>query len=126
MQSNLANPPSAESLVAAESGLVAKVRERQRRFGEAWERTMRLAMELAGAPLAGELEVVWTDAEMRNPAQVADAAVKLSTIGVPSSALWEYVGATPQQIAQWTVEEAAAAIVAAATAPPATNGAAAT
>ena len=48
LQSNLANPPSAESLVAAESGLVAKVRERQRRFGEAWERALRLGFAISG------------------------------------------------------------------------------
>ena len=110
IQSSLANPPSAESLLAGESGLVAKVRERQRRFGESWEQTMRLAFALSNEPdFASDtrLEVVWTDAEMRNPAQVADAAVKLQSIGVPQEALWEYIGATPQQIADWTIENAA-------------------
>lgn len=114
MQSNLANPPTAESLVSSESGLVAKVRERQRRFGEAWERATTLALALAGVDAgdAGTLEVIWRDAEMRNPAQVADAATKLLTIGVPQRALWEYVGATPQQIAEWTLDTAAAELVA--------------
>ena len=111
LQSNLANPPSAESLVAAESGLVAKVRERQRRFGEAWERALALALAATGAE-PGVMEVVWQDAEMRNPAQVADAAVKLQTIGVPQRALWEYVGATPQQLNEWTLEAAAADLAA--------------
>ena len=122
MQSNLANPPTAESLVASESGLVAKVRERQRRFGEAWERTEALAFALSGAGEPPVLEVVWTDAEMRNPAQVADAAVKLSTIGVPQRALWEYVGATPQQIAEWTLDAAGAELVALATTPTPNGG----
>jgi hypothetical protein len=123
MQSNLANPPTAESLVSSESGLVAKVRERQRRFGEAWERATALELEATGAP-APALEVVWQDAEMRNPAQVADAATKLMTIGVPQRALFEYVGATPQQIAEWSLESAAAELVALATAPtPPSNGA---
>jgi hypothetical protein len=119
LQANLANPPSAESLVAAESGLVAKVRERQRRFGEAWERTIELCLA-AGGTERTTLEVVWQDAEMRNPAQVADAAVKLQTIGVPQRALWQYVGASPQQLAQWTIEAAAAQLAAAAAAPPLT------
>ena len=114
MQQNLANPPSAESLVAAESGLVAKVRERQRRFGKSWERAIRLGLSLAEGQVANGpvLEVVWADAEMRNPAQVADAAVKLQTVGVPQRAIWEYVGATPQQLAEWTVEAAAAELAA--------------
>ena len=119
IQSSLANPPSAESLIAAESGLVAKVRERQRRFGEAWERAVRLGAALAGDEQAAQdtqLEVVWADAEMRNPAQVADAAVKLQSVGVPQEALWEYVGASPQQITSWSLEAAAQAL----TAPPAT------
>lgn len=113
LQQSLANPPSAESLIAAESGLVAKVRERQRRFGEAWERAVRLAFLLVGAPAAEDtrLEVIWTDAEMRNPAQVADAATKLQTIGVPETALWEYVGASPEQIDAWRLEGAAAALL---------------
>jgi hypothetical protein len=114
MQANLANPPSAESLIAAESGLVAKVQERQRRFGEAWERTLRLAIALdtnTAAAEVGELEVTWQDAEMRNPAQVADAAVKLQSIGVPERALWAYVGATPQQIDAWALEQASAQLV---------------
>jgi Phage portal protein, SPP1 Gp6-like len=117
LQQNLANPPSAESLVASESGLVAKVEERQRRFGEAWERALRLGLELDGVETSGELETAWADAEMRNPAQVADAAVKLSTIGVPQRALWEYIGATPQQIQAWTLEAAGAELAAAAAAP---------
>jgi hypothetical protein len=111
LQQNLANPPSAESLVAAESGLVAKVRERQRRFGEAWERTLALALAASGQDPA-TMEVVWQDAEMRNPAQVADAAVKLQTVGVPQRAVWEYLGATPQQLNEWTLEAAAADLAA--------------
>ena len=108
MQSQLANPPSAESLIAGESGLVAKVRQRQSRFGEAWE--VALALALGGD--VEPVETIWRDAEMRNPAQVADAAVKLSSIGVPERALWEYIGATPQQIDAWAIQKAAADLVA--------------
>lgn len=118
IQTSLANPPSAESLIAGESGLVAKIVERQRRFGEAWERTLRLALDVSGQSV-DRLDVVWKDAEMRNPAQVADAAVKLQTIGVPQEALWEYVGATPQQVSAWSLEAAAAEL----TTPPAGDGA---
>ena len=122
LQSNLANPPSAESLIAAESGLVAKVRERQRRFGEAWERAIRIALALDSVEASGALSVVWQDAEMRNPAQVADAAVKLQAIGIPQRALWEYVGASPQQLQEWEVEAAGQELVAAASAQPSVSG----
>jgi hypothetical protein len=76
MQSNLANPPTAESLVSSESGLVAKVSASASADSvKAWERATALALAPGDAGVA--LEVVWQDAEMRNPAQVADAAVKL-------------------------------------------------
>jgi hypothetical protein len=120
LQQNLANPPSAESLVASESGLVAKVEQRQRRFGESWEQTVALCLRLSGEAEPGELEVVWQDAEMRNPAQVADAAVKLQAIGVPQRALWQYIGASPQQLAEWTIEAAAEELARAALPPPPT------
>lgn len=111
LQSELANPPSAESLIASESGLVAKVEQRQSRFGESWEAVLALALE-------GDVgvETIWKDAEMRNPAQVADAAVKLSSIGVPERALWEYIGATPQQIDSWAIDKAATDLLNAASA----------
>lgn len=112
LQSQLANPPTAESLVSSESGLVAKCRERQRRFGESWERTQSMSLVLSGSGEPPPIEVQWQDAEMRNPAQVADAATKLATIGVPQRALWEYIGATPQQVSQWTLEGAAQALLA--------------
>ena len=115
IQTSLANPPSAESLIAGESGLVAKVRERQRRFGEAWERALALALAIErGSADVPALAVIWADAEMRNPAQVADAAVKLQTIGVPQEALWRYIGATPTEVAEWSLEATAATLVEAA------------
>jgi len=118
LQQNLANPPSAESLVASESGLVAKVEQRQRRFGESWEEVIDLSLRLGGGSEPGGLEVVWADAEMRNPAQVADAAVKLQTIGMPQRALWQYIGASPQQVAEWTIEAAAEELARAPLPPP--------
>ena len=123
LSQNLANPPSAESLVAAESGLVAKVRDRQRQFGEAWEAVVRLGFGFGGADdWAADMaaEVDWIDAEMRNPAQVADAALKLSQIGVPIEALWAWIGASPQQVDEWRVLAAQQALFA-----PSSNGASA-
>ena len=123
MQSNLANPPTAESLVAAESGLVAKVRERQRRFGEAWERAAGARARADRRPSPASRSCGRTPrcgTRRRSPTPPS----KLQTIGVPQRALLEYVGATPQQIAEWTLEAAAAELVALATTPPAgPNGA---
>jgi hypothetical protein len=101
MQQNLANPPSAESLVASESGLVQKVRDRQRGYGESWEQVVRLAFLAAGdEPASRDLssEIIWRDPQIRHPSQVADAVVKYQQAGVPDEALWEYIGFSPQQI----------------------------
>lgn len=114
MQRNLANPPSAESLVASESGLVAKVEDHQSEYSDSWERVHWLAARFAGHDVAiDELDTQWMDAEKRNPAQVADAAVKLQTVGWPAPAVWAYTGATPEQIEEWKREAAAADLLSA-------------
>jgi hypothetical protein len=118
MQRNLANPPSAESLVASESGLASKVEDRQAQYGEAWEQAVTLQALMSGRPVdIEEVEVDWVNAERRNPAQTVDAAVKLQAVGVPQPAIWAYVGFTPQQVEEFTRESAAQLLLAAATAP---------
>jgi len=113
LMTDLVNPPSADSLVASESGLVAKVEDRQATFGQSWERVARLVMDslpdLAGAP-ASLPEIIWASPERRSPATVADALVKLQGIGVPEEALWTEWGATPSQIADWRVMRATEAL----------------
>lgn len=96
--------PSGESLKASETGLVSKVRRKQRVFGDAWEQAIRLAFLVEGDTKHAEdmdCETIWRNPETRSQAETVDAATKLSTIGVPEVALWEYIGATPQQIARW-------------------------
>ena len=99
--------PSGESLKATETGLVAKVRRKMLSFGEGWEEAMRIAFRIEGdndkADAVGA-EVIWANPESRIIGETVDAAVKLQTIGVPRPALWEWVGASPQQIARWKVE----------------------
>jgi hypothetical protein len=107
--------PSGDAIKSAETGLVAKVRRRMTSFGETWEEAMRLAFAVAGDDAKAATmtaETLWRDPESRSEGELVDAAVKLSTIGVPQVALWERIGATPQQIKRWRElqdEEAAAA-----------------
>ena len=99
--------PSGESLKATETGLVAKVRRKMLSFGEGWEETMRLAFAVEGDSAKAEevdAEVIWANPESRIVGETVDAATKLAAIGVPRPALWEYIGASPQQIARWKVE----------------------
>ncbi|MEQ4716079.1 phage portal protein [Nonomuraea sp. B19D2] len=93
-------PPSGANIKSAEAGLVAKVRQRQRTYGEAWEDVMRLAFAVRKDERqhAYQAETIWRDAEYRSEAEHIDALVKLHTLGVPKRQLWEDAGYTPQQI----------------------------
>lgn len=96
--------PSGESLKATETGLVAKVRERQRFFGEAWEETMRLAFAAEGNEAKSKewkAETIWRDPESRTESEHIDATMKKKAIGVPDQQLFEDMGYTPQQIARF-------------------------
>ncbi len=97
---------SADALTAAESGLVAKVAERQRFFGASLREVMRLEALAAGDVGRAEGlalgDVVWRDAQYRSDAQYADALTKYKAIGVPDEALWERIpGVTPDEIERW-------------------------
>jgi hypothetical protein len=106
--------PSGEALKAAETGLVAKVKRRQRFFGESWEEMLRLALLMQGDPRASDVscETLWQDPESRSDAQTADALVKLAQISVPSEMLWELSGFfSPQQIGQMRQQRADEALL---------------
>lgn len=91
-----------ETLKAAESGLVSKVRQRQRSYGEAFERVIGLARRAAGVGKPGEtIETIWRNPEFRTEGELVDALTKMSTLGVPREALWERWGATPLEIERW-------------------------
>lgn len=94
-----------ETLKASESGLVSKVRQRQRTAGEGFEDIARLARRAAG--LGGEdeaMETKWRNPEFRTEGEMTDALVKMSTLGVPQEALWERWGASQQEIQRWKAQ----------------------
>lgn len=95
--------PSGESLQSAETGLVAKVKSRQRPLGEGHEEVIRLAFAAVGDPRSRVInsEVKWGDAETRSRAQHVDALLKLKTLEVPLPQLWEDYGYSPTQIARF-------------------------
>lgn len=97
--------PSGESLKATETGLVAKVRSKQRHLGEPWEEVMRLAGTIADLPAladASSAETIWSDPESRTEAEHVDALGKLrQMLEVPKQQLWEDAGYSPQQIARF-------------------------
>ena len=100
VQSELANPPSADSLEASEVNLISKVRERQDAFGAGWEAVAAYSLRLLGDVRAdvSRIETIWKDPRSRSESQVLDAATKMAAIGVPQEAVWEYVGFSPTEI----------------------------
>ncbi|MFJ3084489.1 phage portal protein [Streptomyces halstedii] len=107
---------SGDALKAAETGLVAKVRDRQDELGEGWEAVMRLAFRVLGDEKkadAWDLETVWRDPESRTVSELADAAVKKGSAGVPWRQRMEDMGYTPSQISRMEIDRAADALNAA-------------
>lgn len=106
---------SGDALKAAETGLVSKVRDRQRNFGESWESVMRLAFAVLGdteRATAFDAETVWRDPESRSISELADAAVKTDAAGVPWRQRMEDMGYTPQEIDRMEIDRAADALLA--------------
>ncbi|MFD7776672.1 phage portal protein [Streptomyces sp. NPDC059753] len=104
---------SGDALKAAETGLVAKVKDRQAGFGESWENVMRLAFRVIGDTAKAEaydLETVWRDPESRTVSELADAAVKKSSAGVPWRQRMEDMGYTPSQISRMEIDRASDAM----------------
>ncbi|TXS08241.1 phage portal protein [Streptomyces sp. ms191] len=93
---------SGDALKAAESGLVSKVKQRQRPFGEAIEEVVRLYLRAAGDTRdLSAIEVIWHNPEFRTEGELVDALLKMSTLGVPHEALWERWGASQTEISMW-------------------------
>lgn len=91
-----------ETLKAAESGLISKVRQRFRTSGEGLEEVARLARQAAG--LGGEdesMETMWRNPEFRTEGELVDGLVKMSTLNVPDEALWGRWGASPLEVERW-------------------------
>ncbi|MFE5092080.1 phage portal protein [Streptomyces sp. NPDC056638] len=100
---NGSSSPSGESLISAEAGLVAKVRERMLHFGEAWERVIRLCFRVLKDSRmdAFTMETVWKDPEYRTEAQHVDALLKLHQLNVPEEFLWSSAGFSAAQISSF-------------------------
>lgn len=92
---------SGESIKAAESGLVSRVRRMMIHFGDAWEQVMRHVGMVAdddGLANAADLETVWANPEIRTDSALADSVGKKADIGVTWRQCMEDLGYSPQQI----------------------------
>jgi len=109
----LGEPPSGESLKSQETGLVSKARDRQVRFGNAWEDVLQigLALQVAfgnGTAESGHIEAQWRDPETRNE-EAHNRALKLKAeLGIPTRQLWSEMGYNDEQIEKMEAEQAEA------------------
>lgn len=97
---------AADALTAAESGLVAKAKDKQTYYGADVREIMRLEALASGEPARAESiamgKVLWRDAQYRSEAQYADALTKYKAIGVPDEALWRMMpDVEPEQVEDW-------------------------
>jgi hypothetical protein len=95
---------SGDALKAAETGLVSKVKRKQIDFSDSWEEAIRLALKLKGTAEPAKVmnaETIWRDPEYRSEGEQVDAAIKLRALAIPLEALWERIGASPQQVEDW-------------------------
>lgn len=94
---------SADALLAAETGLVKRVSEKMLWFGQGLREAFGLICLAQGnegkSKDARAGSVLWADAESRSNAQLADALVKLKTIGFPFEWLALRYGLTPSEVA---------------------------
>jgi hypothetical protein len=109
---------SAEALLAADTTLAKKVKDRQTLFGEAWEQVFRLAGVAAGDETVAndtDAQIWWRDTDPRSIAQQVDALGKMATmLNIPPSALWEKVpDTTGADLMLWRTEAAKAKLQAA-------------
>lgn len=95
------NPASADALRASEASLVKRALRKQRIFGGAWERVMRMALLVRDGAVpdaARSMETIWASPETPTVAQKADAAVKLQQAGIVTvDQAREDLGYTPEQ-----------------------------
>lgn len=93
---------SGDALIAAETGLVKRVEEKQLWFGQALREMFSLvALAQGDEPKARSLragQVLWADAESRSHAQLADALLKLRQIGFPFQYLAQRYGLNPAEV----------------------------
>ncbi|MFE6851836.1 phage portal protein [Streptomyces sp. NPDC057674] len=94
---------SADSLLAAETGLVQRVDEKKLWFGQGLREVARLIALAKGderkARALRSGRVLWADSESRSHAQMADALLKLKQLGFPFQWLALKYGLTPTEVA---------------------------
>lgn len=94
-------PANADGVKAAEVQLTSRALSEQRQLSRPWETVAALLMAITTGRDVDTFDysAVWASPEIRTPAQAADAAVKLQSLGIPlESLLLDPLGYEPEQI----------------------------
>lgn len=90
--------PSGDSIKSAESGLVAKVEDKQPYFGASFCEVVRLRAVMLGQQ-PKPVEAIWGDPEFRTLAELTDATIKQYQAGIiPLRVAQERIGYSPTEI----------------------------
>lgn len=114
-------PPNADSVRAAEAQLTSRAYTEQSALTSPWSAVAWLLDAVrdraaADPDLAREYGVMWESPEIRTPAQAADVAVKLRSIGVPlADVLADPMGYAPDRVAAIVAAADREAVILAAT-----------
>jgi hypothetical protein len=102
LSSDMRQPPSGETLRAAEAGLSSKARSTSIDYDDPLEEVFRLGFVATGDKKRAAIstaEIIWKDPETRTEAEHVDALGKLKVmLNVPDEILWERYGFSPQEI----------------------------
>ena len=97
--------PAEGTLKQEEVGLVARAKDRQVSFGNAWENAAHMALKLDNTfgqgkwDLEAQISTVWDDPETRNAKDHLEALAIKGTMGVPQVTLWKEMGYDANEIA---------------------------
>lgn len=97
------NNLSAEALGASEAPMIRKLKEYENIFGEGWEKVLKIGLKISGHSNTDNhnAQIRWRDSETRSLSQIADALIKLKSIGVPEEILFKFIpGLTQTDISQ--------------------------
>lgn len=98
----------ADTIRMADLATSGKIRGHMTRMSEILEEGFALSLKALGTDAPPDIEILWEPIEVRSPAELADAAIKLSQAGYPFAAIARYVGATPTEIERIDTERAVA------------------
>lgn len=111
--------PSGEAQKAAEARFATRIEDCQTVWGNVWEDVMSFAMEIDGKlDDSLELTAMWSNAQPRSDAELADTAVKKRAIGFSRSYLIREFGVPEDEIDMMLEESDAEAVQRAALAQP--------